>query len=42
MTFVRRLCLIGALCAAILALPIAGYAQEATLIGTVTDATGRP
>ena len=40
MTFVRRLCLIGALCAAILALPIAGYAQEATLTGTVSDATG--
>jgi len=40
MTFVRRLCLSGALCAAILALPIAGYAQEATLTGTVSDATG--
>src|SRR5258705_3372805 len=33
---VRRLMAIGA----IVALPVAGYAQDATLTGTVTDATG--
>ena len=40
MTFVRRLFTIGALLGAILALPVAGHAQEATLTGTVSDATG--
>src|ERR1700724_1517479 len=36
---VRRLILVGAILA-ILALPVAGYAQEAVLGGTVTDSTG--
>jgi carboxypeptidase family protein/TonB-dependent receptor-like protein len=36
MTFVRRILIAGAL----LLLPVAGYAQEATLTGTVTDSTG--
>ena len=33
---VRRLMAIGA----IVAMPVAGYAQDATLTGTVTDSTG--
>ena len=35
-SFVRR----GFLVLALLALPVAGYAQDAVLTGTVTDATG--
>ena len=35
--FVARLFVIGAL---LLALPVPGFAQEATLTGTVTDSTG--
>ena len=37
MTLVRRFLIVGAL---LLMLPVAGYAQEATLTGTVTDSTG--
>ena len=36
MTFVRRFLIVGAF----LLLPVTGYAQEATLTGTVTDSTG--
>lgn len=36
MTFVRRFLIVGAL----FLLPVTGYAQEATLTGTVTDSTG--
>ena len=37
MKFVRRFLIVGAL---LLMLPVTGYAQEATLTGTVTDSTG--
>ena len=37
MKLVRRFLIVGAL---LLMLPVAGYAQEATLTGTVTDSTG--
>src|ERR1044071_6102053 len=37
MKLVRRFLIVGAL---LLMLPVAGFAQEATLTGTVTDSTG--